>query len=74
MKTIEVKDCGYCPFHFNGDYGEDESCQIDPGPPPRHCGRWKGIECSNRKLPMDCPLRKEMVRVKVVCAPKVAKP
>ena len=74
VKTIEVKDCGYCPFRCGGEHEEDENCNLDPGPPPRHRGRWKGIECSYRRLPVDCPLRKEIVRVKAVRKPRVAKP
>ena len=63
-RTLEVKHCGECPFMQRGDFGESDDCGIDPGPPPRHRGRWSGIECLYSAVPKDCPLRVESVRVK----------
>lgn len=73
MKMVEVKDCGYCPFRCTGEYDEDNCCNIDPGPPPYHRGKWNGVQCSNHKLPDDCPLLKETIRVKAVRKVKTVK-
>lgn len=66
MKTIDVTSCGDCPFlNRQVAFAVADSCTIDPGPPPRFRGRWKGIEVLMYKVPADCPLRHEMVRVKL---------
>ena len=66
MKTINVTSCGDCPFlNRQEEFAVSDSCTIDPGPPPRFRGRWRGIEVSLYKVPADCPLRREMVRVRL---------
>lgn len=66
MKTIDVTSCGDCPFCERREaFSGPDACAIDPGPPPRHRGRWQYIEIQMYKVPADCPLRREMVRVKL---------